>query len=330
MLNFVQRVLVGKASGAVSTAQTAGSVLNLAAVAFGDLYLVDDNGLVLDAPAAAVALKARVVRGTGNNKVTTSSVMFKGLTTTKYTFQAYSAPVAQVSTFTNLLGALLPNTQYQIQVVIPQDLPLIANRQDRVVVSLITGATVSVNDLNRLVANFNRQRDTISIIVASTNGTDLILTGKTIPTVGIGDYEFVRFDANFVTYTILNTVTGRVDNLLTPTAIQSVVTAPAVGGKGVATQVRQLERISLGNSGFTDPRNQWYRGAFPYGAADGVGYDLYNVQQNVIGEGMLQNLKAYPVSTLVALATGSAQQLAFGPILDSFVQGISPATQTGE
>lgn len=327
MFNFVQRVLVGKSSGAVSTAQTAGTQLNPAIAVVGDLYLVDENNIILDAAAAATAMRVKVARGTGNGKVTLSSLILKPTASTKYTFEAYSAPVAQVSTYTALATALTANTQYQLQVVIQQDLPLISNRQDRITVSLFTGATVGTADIDRLVANFNKQRDVTSVITASRSGNDLILTGKTIPTVGIADYEFVRFDSNFVQIT--NGTTGATLNPMVSTAPSS--TTASAGGRGVATQVRQLERIALGNSGFTaNARESWYRGPFPYGAVDGVGYDIYNIQQHILGEGMLQDTKTYPVSTLVAVATGSAQKTAFGLLLDSFAASTATTPPAGE
>lgn len=329
MLNFVQRVLVGKANGAVSTVsvsgttqsgtlQIAGSQPVLAGISLGDLYLVDENNVLLDAGTAGAAQKARVIRGTGNGKVTTGHLMTKPTPSTRYTFEAYSAPVAQVSTFTNLLALLQPNTQYQLQVVIQQDLPLIANRQSRITVSLFTGATVSTADIDRLVVNFNKQRDVSSVIVASRSANNLVLTGKSIPTAGIADYEFVRFDTNFLTLT-----SGATGATLSPQiATQADITVAAAGGRGVAIQVRQLERVALGNSGFTYARDQWYRGSFPFGAVDGVTYAIYNVQQNISGEGMLQDTKTYPVSTLIAINNNSAQQTgagSFGAILDAFM-----------
>lgn len=332
MFNFVQRVLVGKASGAVSTTQTVGSPLNLATVQVGDLYLLDENGLVLDAAAAATALRVRVARGTGNAKVTLSSLIVKPSASTRYTFEAYSAPVAQVSQYTGLATTLTANTQYQLQVIIPQDLPIIANRQDRITVSLFTGPTITdgTAELDRLVANFNKQRAGLQgIIVASRSGSNLILTGQSIPTQGIADYEFVRFDSNFLQIT--NSTTGATLNPFIAT--QPTSTTAAAGGKGVAVQVRQLERIALGNSGFTYARDQWYRGAFPYGAVDGIGYDIYNVQQHVPGEGMLQDTKTYPISTLIAINTsvsGTSQRVTFGAILDAFMASTATTPPTGE
>ena len=330
MYNYVQRVFVGKASGAASTTQTAGQQLNLATVVVGDLYLIDDNGLVLDAAGAAVATSARVVRGVAPGKIITSSHIKRGGSSTKYTFEAYAAPIAQVTTFADL--GLQPNQEYKLQVLIQQDLATIANRQDRIEVSVRTGATVGVADINKLVANFNKQRGTLNVITASAAGTTgITLTGKTIPTVGIADYEFVRFEANFVTLTATNTVTGKVENLIYPTAINPSSETKSQGGKGVAVQVRQLERIALGYQGFNDLTNTWYRPGPSFGAVDGVGYDIYNVQQLLTYPGgYIQDSRTQPVSTLVAVATGSAQKTAFGAVLDSFMQGVSPATVVGE
>ena len=61
MYNYVQRVFVGT-TGAVSSTQTVGNQLNLATVVVGDLFLVDENGVILDAAAAAATKTARVVR----------------------------------------------------------------------------------------------------------------------------------------------------------------------------------------------------------------------------------------------------------------------------
>lgn len=338
MQNFVQRVFVGKTTGAITllspvgTVQTPATPLQIigqpfvpAGLVLGDLLLVDENGIILDNTTVAAATRVRVIRGVGSGKVQSSSIIVKGTPSTRYTSEAYTAPVAQVSTFTAL--ALLPNTQYQLQVVIPQDLPLISNRQNRIIVSLFTGATVSTADIDRLVVNFNKQRDTLGIIVASRSGGNLVLTGKTIPTVGIADYEFVRFDCNFVTLTSYNATTGISTNLSLKTAVQADIIVAALGGKGIAIQVRQLERVALGYSGFTSPREQWFRGPFPYGAVDGVNYDILNVQQQISGEGMLQDSKTYPVSTLIATLSGGGQGAAtangMSALLTLFL-GLSP------
>jgi len=331
MYNFVQRVFVGKASGAVSTTQTAGQQLNLATIVAGDLYLVDENGVVLDAAAAAVAKTARVVRGTAPGKTISSSLLKSGSGHgTKYTFQAYTAPAAQVTVFDNLNLAV--NTDYKLEVVIQQDLPLVSNRQDRIEVYHTTGASVGVADYQAIVKKFNRQRNGISsIIVASTSGgTNLTLTGQPVNGALIDDYSFVRFDAAFVTSSYVNAVTGQKQALNFPTAIQPTSTTQAVGGSGVAVQVRAMERVSLGNFGFTDPRGTWYKGPLPYGAVDGVGYDVYNVQQLLRGEYQFQDDKAYPHSTVVALVTGSAQKTAFGAILDAFIASLATGAPAGE
>ena len=331
MYNYVQRVFVGKASGAVSTTQTAGNQLNLATIVAGDLYLVDENGVVLDAAGAATAKTARVVRGTAPGKTITSSPLKSGSGhSTKYTFQAYTAPVAQVTVFDNL--NLAANTDYKLEVVIQQDLPLVSNRQDRIEVYHTTGATVGVADYQKIVAKFNKQRSGLAgIIVASTSGgTNLTLTGQPVLGSAIDDYSFVRFDASFVTYSYVNSVTGQRQALNFPTSIQPTSTNQAVGGSGVAVQVRAMERVSLGNFGFTSPRETWYKGAFPTAAVDGVGYDIYNVQQLLRGEYMFQDDKAYPHSTVVALVTGSAQKAAFGAILDAFMGSAATGAPAGE
>lgn len=330
MYNFVQRVFVGT-TGAASSTQTAGSQLNLATVVVGDLFLVDENGLVLDAAAASVTKTARVVRGTAPGKTISSSLLKSGSGNgTKYTFQAYTAPVAQVTVFADL--GLAINTDYKLEVIVQQDLPLISNRQDRIEVYHTTGGTVGVLDYQAIVKKFNKQRRGMQgIIVASTTGgTNLTLTGQPVLGSAIDDYSFVRFDSAFVTLSFTNAVTGQKQTLNSPTAIQPTTVTAAVGGSGVAVQVRAMERVSLGNFGFTDPRAAYYKGPLPFGAVDGTGYDIYNVQQLLRGEYQFQDDKAYPHSTVVALATSSAQKTAFGAILDAFMQGVSPATVTGE
>lgn len=331
MYNFVQRVFVGKASGAVSTTQTAGQQLNLATIQVGDLYLVSEDGVVLDAAAAALAKSARVVRGTAPGKTITSDLM-KGGTGhgTKYTFQAYTAPVAQVTVFDNL--NLAANTDYKLEVIVQQDLPLIANRQDRIEVYHTTGATVGVADYQAIVKKFNKQRSGLqSIIVASTSGgTNLTLTGQPVLGSAIDDYSFVRFDSAFVTSSYVNAITGQKQALNFPTALQPTTVTQAVGGSGVAMQVRAMERVALGNFGFTALRDSWFKGPLPYGAVDGVGYDLFNVQQLVRGEYMFQDDKAYPKSTVVAVVTGSAQKTAFGAVLDAFIAQTSTTPPAGE
>jgi len=330
MYNYVQRVFVGKASGAVSTNQAAGSQLNPALVQTGDLYLTDENGVVLDAASAATASSAVVVRGTGAGTTTTSVTLKKLGKADKYTFEQYTAPVAQVVNFADL--GLQPNTQYKLQVVIPQDLSITPNRQNRVEAYLQTGATVGVADINRLVANFNKQRrGTItSLIVATANGTTgITLTAQPIPTKAIDDYEFVRFDANFVSIAYTNAQTGQLTPVVYPTVVNPSSQTAAQGGKGVAVQVRQLERVALGYLGYTDLLEQHIR-QIPTSAVDGVGYDIYNVQQHVTGMGEFQDTKTYPMSTLIAVASGSAQKTAFGSVLDAFLQGVAPATVTGE
>ena len=327
MYNYVQRVFVGKASGGVPAAVSpAGGQLILANMQLGDLYLIDDNGVVLDAATAAAATVARVIRGVAPGKIISSSRITKTAASpgTKYTFEGYFAPVPQVSVFTNLL--LAANSEYKIQVVIQQDLATIANRQDRMEVSFRTGATVGVADITRLVNNFNKQRGVLNLITASASTTTgIILTGKTIPTVGIADYEFVRFDANFVTVS-LNGV-----NLISQTAIDPSSTVAAQGGRGVPVQVRQLERIALGYQGASDLTNTWYRGIPAYGAVDGVGYDIYNVQQLLLmPNGYLQDSRTQPVSTLVAVVSGLGQKAAFGGILDSFMSGVAVTPPVGE
>lgn len=332
MYNYVQRVFVGKASGAVSTAQTAGSQLNPALVQVGDLYLTDETGLVLDAATAATVNTAIVVRGTGVGTITSSMPLKRGGQSLKYTFQTYTAPVAQVTNFADL--GLQPNTQYKLQVVLPQDLSVTPNRQDRVEAYLQTGATVGVADINRLVANFNKQRrGTItSLIVATANGTTgITLTGQSIPTKAIDDYEFVRFEANFVSIAAVNAQSGQLTPVVFPTLVNPSSQTAAVGGSGVAVQVRQLERVALGYHGYSDLTEQHIRPINNlYGAVDGVGYDIYNVQQHLVGKGDFQDTKTYPQSTLIAVATGSAQKTAFGGVLDAFMQGVAPATVTGE
>lgn len=330
MYNYVQRVFVGKPSGAISTAQTAGSQLNPATVQAGDLYLTDENGVVLDAAGAAAVTTAILVRGTGVGTITSSMPLKRAGSSTKYTFQAYTAPVAQVTNFADL--ALQPNTQYKLQVVIPQDLSITPNRQDRVEAYLQTGATVGVADINRLVANFNNQRKgTITTLIKATaNGTTgITLTGQAIPTKAIDDYEFVRFEANFVSIAAINAQTGQLNPVVFNTVVQPSSETKAVGGSGVAVQVRQLERAALGYLGYTDLTEQHIR-PISYSAVDGVGYDLYNVQQHIVGMGEFQDTKTYPQSTLVAVAAGSAQKTAFGAVLDAFMQGVAPATVTGE
>lgn len=333
MYNYVQRVLVGKPSGAVSTAQAAGSQLNPALVQVGDLYLTDETGVVLDAAAAATVTTAVVVRGTGVGTITSSMPIKRPIGQAgHYTFQAYTAPVAQVTTFADL--ALQPNTQYKLQVVLPQDLSVTPNRQDRVEAYLQTGASVGVADINRLVANFNKQRKgTItSLIVATAAGTTgITLTGQPVPTVAINDYEFVRFEANFVSIAAINSQSGQLTPAVFPTLVNPSSQTAAVGGSGVAVQVRQLERAYFGYLGYSDLLEQHIRPINGlYGAVDGVGYDIFNVQQHLVGMGSLQDTKTMPQSTLVAVVTGSAQKTAFGAVLDAFMQGVAPATVTGE
>ena len=331
MYNYVTRVFVGKASGAVSSAQVVGQPLDLALVQVGDLYLLSEDGLVLDAASAATATTARVVRGTSPGKFITSSDLKKKVShSTKYTFQAYQAPVAQVSTFANL--ALSPNTDYKLQVVVQQDLPLISNRQDKIEVYHTTGANVSVADVDAIVRKFNTQRKGLqSIIKASTAGTTgITLTGQPVLGAAIDDYSFVRFETNFLTLSLVNASTGKKELLLSATAVQPSSETKAQGGQGTAIQLRAMERVSLGNFGFTDPRATWYKGEFPYGAVNGVGYDLYNVQQLLRGEYMFQDDKAYPHSTVVAVASGSAQKTAFGTVLDAFISGQATTPPQGE
>ena len=332
MYNYVQRVFVGT-TGAVSSTQTVGNQLNLATVVVGDLFLVDENGVILDAAAAAATKTARVVRGTAVGKTITSSLLKSNPGNgTKYTFQAYTAPVAQVTTFADL--GLVANTDYKLEIVIQQDLPLISNRQDRIDVFHTTPVTgfVAATELAKIITKINRQRAGItSVLVASTSGgTNLTLTGKPVLGSAIDDYSFVRFDSAFVTYSVVNAVTGIKNILNLPTAIQPTSVTAAVGGSGVAVQVRAMERVALGNFGFTDPRGVWYKGPLPFGAVDGTGYDLYNIQQLLSGEYQFQDVKSYPHSTVVAVATGGAQRAAFGAILDAFMQGVAPATVTGE
>jgi hypothetical protein len=330
MYNYVQKVFVGKASGAVSTVQAAGSQFNPAIVQAGDLYLTDETGVVLDAAAAATATTALVVRGTGVGTAISSMPIKKVRGGDHYTFQAYTAPVAQVVNFADL--GLQPNTQYKLQVVLPQDLSITPNRQDRVEAYVQTGATVSQADVTRLISNFNKQRrGTInSLIVATANGTTgLTLTSQPIPTVAIDDYQFVRFEANFVSIAAINALSGQLSPVVFPTVLQPSSQTAAVGGSGLAVQVRALERVALGYAGYTDLLEQHIR-TIPYSAVDGVGYDLYNIQQHLVGMGEFQDTKTYPQSTLVAVATGSAQKTAFGAVLDAFMQGVAPATVTGE
>lgn len=327
----VQRVFVGKASGAVSTTQTVGQPINLATVQVGDLYLVDDNGIVLDAAAAAVAKSARVLRGSAPGKVISSMPIKRGGPDLRYTFEQYSAPVAQVTTFADL--GLQPNTQYKVQVVIQQDLSLQSNRQDRVEAYVTTGPTVSQADVTRLINNFNKQRrgSITSLIKASAAGTTgITLTAQPIPTVAINDYEFVRFEASFVSIAAINAQTGQLTPVVYPTLVLPSSETKSQGGQGVAVQVRQMERVALGYLGVTDLTEQHIRAVPAYGAVDGVGYDVYNVQYHVSGSKSFQDTGFYPQSTVVVVATGSAQKNAFGAILDAFMQGVAPATVTGE
>lgn len=332
MYNYVQRVFVGKASGAVSTAQTAGSQLNPAIVQAGDLYLTDENGVVLDSPGAAAVSTAFIVRGTGVGTVTSSMPLKRPGAGTKYTFQAYTAPVAQVTNYADL--QLQPNTQYKLQVVIPQNLSITPNRQDRIEAYLQTGATVSQADVTRLINNFNKQRrgSVTSLIVASANGTTgLTLTSQAIPTKAIDDYQFVTFDSNFVSIAAINALSGQLTPVVFPTVVNPSSQTAAVGGSGVAVQIRQLERVYFGYLGYTDLTEQHIRPITNlYSAVDGVGYDMYIVQQHISGMGEFQDTKTYPQSTFIAVATGSAQKTSFGAVLDSFMQGVSPATVTGE
>ncbi len=330
MYNYVQRVFVGKASGAASTAQAAGSQLNPAIVQSGDIYLTDENGVILDAAGAAAVNSAFVIRGTGVGSVVSSMPIKRGGQGTKYTYQAYQAPVAQVTNFADL--QLQPNSQYKLQVVIPQDLSVTPNRQDRLEAYVTTGATTSQADVTRLINNFNalRRGSVTSLIKASALGTTgLTLTGQPIPTVAINDYEFVKFEANFVTIAQVNALTGQLTPVVYTTALNPSSETKAVGGSGVAVQVRQMERVALGYYGVSDLLQQHIR-PVTLSAVDGVGYDIYNVQQHLTGMGEFQDTKTYPQSTLIALATGSAQKTAFGGVLDAFMQGVAPATVTGE
>ena len=329
MYNYVQRVFVGKASGAVSTVQAAGSQFNPTLVQVGDLYLTDENGVILDAAAAANVTTALIVRGTGQGTSTSSMPLKKRSTPgTRYTYQDYQAAVAQVTNFADL--GMQPNSQYKIQVVIPQDLALVPNRQDRIEAYVTTGATVTSADRDRLVANFNKQRVSQSIIKASANGANgITLTALPVPTVAINDYEFVRFEANFVTIAQINALSGQLTPVVYTTALNPSSETKAVGGSGLAVQVRQMERVAMGYYGYTDLLQQHIR-PITYSAVDGVGYDLYNVQQHITGMGEFQDTKTYPQSSVVALATGSAQKTAFGAVLDAFMQGVSPATVQGE
>lgn len=326
MRNFVPRVLVGKASGAASTTQTAGSTLNLATVVAGDLYLVDENLVVLDAAAAAAAQTVIVARGRSAGKVLLSSPITRTrIRKNGYTFQAAASAVAQVTNFANL--GLAAGKEYRLTVVIKDDLRVIANRQNRVILNHSTragSAFVIADELNRMVANFNKQRGVLSLITATVNGTTgITLTAKPILTESINDYEYVTFEASFTE------VTAGVEKV----ALLPSSETKGQGGQGLAVQVRQLERAAFGHLGITDLRNVWDRPTPAFAASDSVaggGYDVWHVLHTIGGQGMLQEVMSSPVQTTIAVATGSAQKTAFATLLNSFVAGTTTTPPDGE
>lgn len=317
MFNYVPRVLVGKASGAVSTAQTPGTILNVSTVVTGDIYVVSEDLVVLDAASAATAEVVRIARASSAGKIILSAPIVRSLIKKPrggFTFQAYSAPVAQVDTIN--ASTLVSGKQYRLIIVIKDDLRLIANRQNRGSFHFTYDGT----NLSKLVAQINRDRHISPLLSASVSGSNILLSGKPVLTESINDYEFVSFES-----TLTDVTAGEV----APKTFEGVTAPEAQGGQGLAVQVRQMERMAYGGLGVTDLRN-FDRPVPAFAAVDGVGYDVFHILSRVQHQGALQQVMSSPVQTTIAVATNSAQKTAIEVVLNAFVAGTATSPPAGE
>lgn len=308
MLNYVNRVLVGKSSGATTTGTGVSNLVQ------GDLLLIDSQtGATLSTAAlAAASTSARIVNGGRNGSPILSSPIDRS-TIVKYTKQVYLAASPASETYTGLTMAA--GKEYKLVVVFKDDQRLIANRQTRVVISHIfpaTGSTLAA-ELIKLRDKVNAAKQAKGLLVASISGTDLVLTGQAIPTRGIDDYQYVNFTSTFV-------------NVTDDTYVNANTIVAPVAGNGLPVQVRDAERKALGYLGFTDLRDFRTNKDVPFNTSDtvtGGGYDIYHIIHFDKHTGDLQHTMSSPLQTTVAIATGSAQATAFEALMEAFVEALA-------
>jgi hypothetical protein len=311
MVNYVNRVLVGKAAGTANTGTT------LSNIALGDILVLDENFAVLDAAGAAAAKKIFIAQGVGNNKAIMSSEIVKA-DVVKFTEQAFAAAVAQVSEITP--ATFVVDKEYKLSIDFKDDLRLISNRQTRVDISHTAKTATAATELAAIADKVNKHRVASTLVVASVVTGKLVLTGKAVPTKSINDYEFVTFGASFV-------------DIEKRTAVEAVTTTKSFGGNGLPVQIRQMERMALGYLGFNDLRDFRTNKDVPFfgsDAAAGGGYDMLTLVHMASMTGDFQQPTKFPAMTNIAVAAGSAQATAVKDRVRAFISGVAVTPPAGE
>lgn len=304
MLNYVTRVLVGKASGAVNS----GSVPN--SLAKGDIIMVDGitGAAITTAVAAAAATSVRFING-GRNGSPIASSLIERANITKVTKQVYAAAVAQTETYASL--TMVAGKEYKFVIVFKDDQRLIANRQTRVIITHTTPATgfTLATEVTKLVAKINASKQLKGLLVGSIATADVVLTGQAIPTRSINDYQYVNFTSSFV-------------NVTDDTYVNAGTVVAPTPGSGLPAQVIAMERMALGHLGFTDLRDFRTNKDVPFMATEdviGSGYNIYHIQHFDAHTGDLQSTMRSPLQTTLAIAAASAQATAVEALLEAFV-----------
>lgn len=372
MLNFVNRLFVGKSDGTVNSNSTIPTLVTgeiaFAGYKAGKLQILTDTELATLGDGEPMY----VLQGTPDGNIRKSAPILRSeIRANSFRKEAYTPAAAQVSMLTPVVtgntttGTFKSAKHYRLIIQLETDLPMPSSRPVRAVIpftlqSDYTGALGAAattagsvnNEIAKLVYRINKYPLLKNMIVASQivgAGTNndassshyaarLVLTGQTIPTEGPSDYEFVKFTASLVELAAgeVNETEGTLlgdagKNLSVNTGVfiytagtvaATSVNVDAVGGSGMAVQVRAMERMARGHLGFTD-NTSWDRAMPTSEVVDGIGYDIISLQLLSKYQGDLQGMREMPLQVTIATSTSgsAAQGIAVEKSLKSFVAG---------
>lgn len=313
MFNPVQQLIVGKASGVISTAITT-LTTDYATVVAGDVYVVN-SALKVIAAAADITPVIYIAQGTAPGKYKLSAPITTG-NITSIKSEAYVAQAQKVVCAGNIGSGALDLTTtngstYKFSILFKDDQRFMPQRQTRrdFVLTAVYAATVptaaeSLAFATSFVTLINADAFLSTLIVAAVNVTagavGIKITGLAQTFSALNNrQEYVDFTTSFYDITSSSSTYQAT----------TTVTAPFVIGNGTASQCIALENKLMTWDGRTN------RSQFPVinntsFISASTNYDLINITHFAVTPGQLEGRDSKPFQVILAMATASAQAAA--------------------
>ncbi len=326
-MNFVNRLLFGKTSGAISTAAVDNVFQDTALAVAGDIFVIDRQGTVLNATTAVGVSEIFIAAFTGagaSNLILSSPIARK--TVTAFTEQPFAPQTQQTDSYAAMAAAPVAGKVYKLNIIFHDEQRLIANRRLQRTYYVTAGpnaagvAETSASLYDKFRTQIANDPFMAGLITTNAAGSaTLNIVGLAVPTRTINDYVLVTFE------TLLLVLDGQ-DQFVDGTPVSTLTRTAAVAGTGTPDQLRKLERFALGYLGVTDLRDFRTNGDVPYQSSKGHGYSIINLihadehvfQLEQVGKSPLQTTIACP-TTAIGGATVTAQYDAICGILEAFM-----------